>query len=44
MGQLLVMIIVPPVVGVVTYAVLRLLWKRDKEADRTARRHQLDMN
>jgi hypothetical protein len=44
MGQLLVMIIVPPVVGVVTYAVLRLLWKRDKEADRAAKRNQVGMN
>ena len=41
MGQLLVMIIVPPVVGVATYAILRLLWKKQEEADQTAERHQI---
>ena len=30
MGQLLVMLIVPPIVGVVTYVVIRRLWKRDE--------------
>ena len=30
MGQLLVMLIVPPVVGVVTYIVIRRLWERDE--------------
>ena len=30
MGQLLVMLIVPPLVGVVTYGVVRLIWQRDK--------------
>jgi hypothetical protein len=44
MGQLLTMVIVPPAIGVVTYALLRLLWKRDEEADRAARRQQLDVN
>jgi len=30
MGQLLVMLIVPPIVGVVTYIVVRLVWERDE--------------
>jgi hypothetical protein len=30
MGELLVMLIVPPIVGVVTYIVVRLVWKRDE--------------
>jgi hypothetical protein len=30
MGQLLVMLIVPPIVGVVTYVVIRRLWERDE--------------
>jgi len=39
MGQFLAMVIIPPLVGVITYVVLRrLLWKRDEEIDRTARR------
>ena len=29
MGQLLVMLIVPPIVGVVTYIVIRRIWERD---------------
>ena len=31
MGQLLVMLIVPPIVGVVTYVVIRLVSKRDED-------------
>ena len=30
MGQLLVMLIVPPIVGVVTYIIIRLVWERDE--------------
>jgi len=30
MGQLLVMLIVPPAVGVVTYVIIRRLWERDE--------------
>ena len=30
MGQLLVMLIVPPIVGVVTYIVIRRIWERDE--------------
>jgi hypothetical protein len=44
MGQLLILVIIPPAVGVVTYALLRLLRKSDEEVDRAARRHQLDGN
>ncbi len=42
MGQLLVMVILPPLIGVVTYAVLRLLWRKDEEADHVARQHHFD--
>ena len=30
MGQLLMMLIVPPIVGVVTYIVIRRIWERDE--------------
>jgi hypothetical protein len=30
MGQLLVTLIVPPVVGLVTYIVVRRIWERDE--------------
>ena len=30
MGQLLVMLIVPPIVGVVTYIVVRRIWEREE--------------
>ena len=32
MGQFLVMLIVPPVVGVVAYIVFRLIWEKDEDA------------
>ena len=31
MGQLLVMLIVPPSVGVATYIIIRRLWERDEK-------------
>ena len=30
MGQFLVMLIVPPIVGVITYIVIRRIWERDE--------------
>ena len=30
MGQLLVMLIVPPIVGVVTYIAVRRIWERER--------------
>ena len=30
MGQLLVMLIVPPIVGLVTYIIVRRIWERDE--------------
>jgi hypothetical protein len=30
MGQLLVVLIVPPLVGVVTYIIVRRIWERDE--------------
>jgi len=42
MGQLLAMLIIPPIVGVVTYIVVRLIWERDENgASETVRRHDL---
>jgi hypothetical protein len=32
MGQLLITLIVPPMVGLITYIVLRRLWQREEEA------------
>ena len=32
MGQLLVTLIVPPIVGLITYIVVRCIWERDKNA------------
>lgn len=37
MGQLLMILIVPPLVGVVTYAVFRFFWEKDEQADRSPR-------
>ena len=42
MGQLLAMIIIPPLVGVVTYAVLRFVWNRQDRADSIVRQRELD--
>src|SRR5262249_47907450 len=44
MGQLLAVLIVPPIVGLVTYFVVRLLWERENGANEahtrnTPRRH-----
>jgi hypothetical protein len=38
MGQLLVMLIVPPIVGVATYIVVRRIWDRDENGDAVSRR------
>ena len=35
MGQLLILAILPPAVGVVTYVLLRKFWKTDDAGDRT---------
>jgi hypothetical protein len=32
MGQLLITLIVPPIVGLIAYIALRRLWDRDEEA------------
>ena len=37
MGQLLLTLIVPPIVGVVTYLVVRRIWERDENG--AAMRH-----
>ena len=37
MGQLLMILIVPPLVGVVTYAIFRFIWEKDEQADRSPR-------
>ena len=42
MGQLLVILTVPPLVGVVTYAIFRFIWEKDEEADRDATSPRLD--
>jgi hypothetical protein len=42
MGQLLMILIVPPLVGVITYAVFRIIWEKDEQADRVAPSRPLD--
>ena len=32
MGQLLAILIIPPLVGVITYAVFRIIWEKDEQA------------
>jgi hypothetical protein len=42
MGQLLVMLIIPPIVGVVTYIIIRRIWERDENgASEAVRRRDL---
>ena len=36
MGQLLAILIIPPLVGVITYAVFRIIWEKE-EASRSCR-------
>ena len=44
MGQLLFMFIVPPLVGVVTYAIVRIIFEKDEGKDgETLNHHQLDV-
>lgn len=37
MGQLLMILIVPPLVGIATYAVFRFIWEKDEQTDRSPR-------
>jgi hypothetical protein len=40
MGQLLLMLIVPPIVGVISYMVIRRIWDRDENgASEAVERH-----
>lgn len=43
MGELLAMIIIPPLIGVVAFAALHFLWKRQDKAERMERRQQLEL-
>jgi hypothetical protein len=40
MGQLLVTLIVPPIVGLVTYIVSRRIWERDENGDEAVSRRE----
>ena len=42
MGQLLAILIIPPLVGIITYAVLRFIWEKDERADRIAPSRHID--
>ena len=42
MGQLLAILIVPPLVGIMTYAVFRVIWDKDAQADRVVPNRRLD--
>ena len=43
MGEILAMIIIPPLIGVVTFAALHFLCKRQEEAERIQRRQELEL-
>ena len=40
MGQLLVTLIVPPIVGLVTYIIVRRIWERDENGAETVSRRE----
>ena len=40
MGQLLVTLIVPPLVGLVTYIIVRRIWERDENGAEAVSRHE----
>lgn len=42
MGQLLIMLVVPPLVGVVTYAIVRIMFEQDEDG-KTISQHRLDV-
>jgi hypothetical protein len=42
MGQLLAILIIPPLIGIITYAVFRFIWEKDEQADRVAPSRSLD--
>jgi hypothetical protein len=42
MGQLLAILIIPPLVGIVTYALLRFIWEKDEQTDRVAPSRHID--
>jgi hypothetical protein len=42
MGQLLAILIIPPLVGLITYAVFRFIWEKDGPSDRVAPDRRLD--
>ena len=44
MGQLLVMLTIPPLIGVALYAVFRIYWEKDEQADRIAPSREVDVN
>ena len=41
MGQLLVTLIAPPIVGLVTYIIVRRIWERDKNGAEAVSRREL---
>ena len=40
MGQLLVTLTVPPIVGLVTYIIVRRIWERDENGAEAVNRHE----
>jgi len=42
MGQLLAILIIPPLVGLITYAVFRFIGEKDEQSDRVAPGRRLD--
>ena len=42
MGQFLAILIIPPLVGIITYAMFRFVWEKDEQFDHVAPSGQLD--
>ena len=42
MGQLLAILIIPPLVGIITYALFQFIWEKDEQADRVAPSRHID--
>ncbi|HEX5212317.1 MAG TPA: hypothetical protein VFW22_11370 [Pseudolabrys sp.] len=41
MGQIVAMVIIPPLVGIATYAILRFIWSRQDKADSIVRSREI---
>ena len=42
MGQLLAILVIPPLVGIITYVLYQFIWENDEQADRVAPGRHID--